>query len=208
MGTVKSRRDEATDATRAALVESATALFAERGYAATSLEDVSGAARVTKGALYHHFPKGKQALFEAVFVEVDRQLAERTVAGIQDGAQGWRLVEQGLDAYLSACADPVVRRVMFAEGPSVLGYDRWRALDGCEARHLLDETLAALAEQGEIGTAPLPLLSRLVFATLGEAGMAVADAEDADAARAEALTLLLAMLRGLRPAQAEARRAT
>jgi AcrR family transcriptional regulator len=65
MTEVKSRREMYSEATRAALLDEATALFAERGYAGTSLEDVASASQVTRGAVYHHFAS-KQALFEAV----------------------------------------------------------------------------------------------------------------------------------------------
>ena len=198
MPDVKSRREDAVDATRAALLDSALALFAERGFAGTSLDDVVAAARVTKGALYHHFRGGKVALFEAVFQEVDRRLAERTTAAIPPGAGPWELVESGLDGYLAACKDPVVRRIMFQEGPVALGWERWRELDGCEGRALLQAVLAGLVEAGEIEPQPLDLLTRLLFTTLGEAGMSVAEAEDADAARAEAKQLLLGLLGGLR----------
>src|SRR5215471_5564610 len=65
MTEVKSRREMYSEATRAALLEEATTLFAERGYSGTSLEDVASASQVTRGAVYHHFAS-KQALFEAV----------------------------------------------------------------------------------------------------------------------------------------------
>lgn len=199
MGHVKSRREDNVDATRSALIESALALFAEQGFAATSLDEVTRAARVTKGALYHHFPGGKLALFEAVFVEVDRRLAERTAAGITPGATGWDLVESGLDAYLEACGDPVVRRVMFQEGPVALGWERWRDLDGCSARELLEHSLRDLIDAGAIRPQPLGLLTRLVFTTLGEAGMTVAEADDQQTARHEARQLIMGLLAGLRP---------
>jgi AcrR family transcriptional regulator len=199
MGEVKSRREEAVDATRAALVEQATALFTEKGFAATSLDDVTRAARVTKGALYHHFPGGKLALFEEVFQDVDARLAERTAAGIAPGADGWELVEQGLDAYLEACSDPVVRRVMFQEGPVALGWERWRELDGCSARELLEHSLRDLMDSGQLRRQPLELLVRLVFTTLGEAGMTVAEADEPEQARAQAKALIMGLLGGLRP---------
>lgn len=199
MESVKSRREEAVDATRAALVDSALRLFTERGFAATSLDDVVRDARVTKGALYHHFKGGKLALFEAVFEEVDLRLAERTAAATPEGGSPWALVHAGLDAYLEACADPVVRRIMFQEGPVALGWSRWRELDGCSSRGLLQGVLQALMDAGEIRPQPLDLLTRLLFTTLGEAGMSVAEAADQDAARAEAKALMIALLEGLRP---------
>ena len=205
MGDVKSRREEAVDATRAALLESALRLFTERGFAATSLDDVVREARVTKGALYHHFKGGKLALFEAVFEEVDLRLAERTAAAVPDGAGPWELVEAGLDGYLEACADPVVRRIMFQEGPVALGWSRWRELDGCSARELLYGAVQGLLDAGEIRPQPVHLLTRLLFTTLGEAGMSVAEAEDQEAARGEVKALMLALLDGLRPEAASAR---
>ena len=199
MGLVKSRREEAVDATRTALLESALRLFTERGFAATSLDDVVRDARVTKGALYHHFKGGKLALFEAVFEEVDLRLAERTAAATPEGGSPWAMVHSGLDAYLEACSDPVVRRIMFQEGPVALGWARWRELDGCSSRGLLQGVLQALMDAGEIRPQPLDLLTRLLFTTLGEAGMSVAEAADQDAARAEAKGLMIALLEGLRP---------
>ncbi len=198
MEPVKSRRAENVDATRTALVESALALFSEHGYAATSLDDVTRAARVTKGALYHHFPGGKNALFEAVFVEVDRRLAERTAELIPPGTSGWELVEVGLDAYLEACSDPVARRIMFEQGPVALGWQRWRELDGCACRVLLEDSLRLLMDEGELRPLPLDMLSRLVFHALGEAGMTVAESEDPASARRHAHELLLGLLSGLR----------
>ena len=198
MEDVKSRREEQVDATRAALVASALDQFSSAGFAATSLDDVARAARVTKGALYHHFPGGKLALFEAVFVEVDRRLAEQTAAGIPAGATGWDLVEHGLDAYLQACRDPAVRRIMFQEGPVALGWQRWRELDGCEGRQLLELTLRSLVDEGMLVDQPVEMLARLLFTTLGEAGMSVAEADDPDAAPREARELLLGLLSGLR----------
>ena len=69
-----SRRQEYSASTRRALVDVATELFTAQGYAGTSLDEIVGGARVTKGALYHHF-SGKQALFESVFEKVEERSA-------------------------------------------------------------------------------------------------------------------------------------
>jgi AcrR family transcriptional regulator len=198
MDIVKSRREEAVDATRTALLESALRLFTDRGFAATSLDDVVRDARVTKGALYHHFKGGKMALFEEVFQEVDRRLAERVAAAVPPGAGPWELVEAGLDAYLRACSEEIFRRIMFQEGPVALGWERWRELDGCSCRDILSAALQGLLDAGEIRPQPAELLGRLMFTTLGEAGMSVAEAQDQDAARAEAKQLILSLIEGLR----------
>lgn len=62
---VRRRRKEARPAE---IIEAALATFAERGFAATRLEEVARCAGVGKGTLYLYFPS-KQALFEAVVRE-------------------------------------------------------------------------------------------------------------------------------------------
>ncbi|MEQ1503967.1 MAG: TetR family transcriptional regulator [Myxococcota bacterium] len=71
--------------TREAVVDAALAAFAERGFAATRLEEIAVRAGATRGALYHHFDD-KGALWTAVLRErwpmvVDPLLAERLGPG-------------------------------------------------------------------------------------------------------------------------------
>jgi len=65
--------------TRQALLQSARKAFAERGYAATSLEGLARTLGLTKAAVYHHFTS-KRALLEALLqeglVETQRVLAQ------------------------------------------------------------------------------------------------------------------------------------
>ena len=68
-----SLRAEQVAQTRAALVAAGRLLFGTKGFAATSVEDIARAARVTTGALYHHFPT-KAAVFEAVFEQVHTEM--------------------------------------------------------------------------------------------------------------------------------------
>src|SRR5437773_5827824 len=114
MQDVKSRREMYSEATRAALLDAATTLFAERGYAGTSLEDVATAARVTRGAVYHHFA-GKQALFEAVLDQQERQAdAQIVAAAVADDP--WQAATQALDAFLTKCCEPAYSRLVWVEG--------------------------------------------------------------------------------------------
>jgi AcrR family transcriptional regulator len=48
------------------LVDAAARQFIERGYAAVSMQDVAGAAKLTKGAVYGHFRSKGQLLVEVV----------------------------------------------------------------------------------------------------------------------------------------------
>ena len=61
--------------TRERIVAAAVALFAERGFDATSVNEVVLRAGVAKGALYHHFASKDDLLYEVYRELVDRQLA-------------------------------------------------------------------------------------------------------------------------------------
>ena len=96
---------ERTEATTAALVDAARELFARDGYDATSLDAVAARAKVTKGAVYHHF-EGKRQLFEAVFSrEVERMTAPLSAAYVRK-KDPWDAFGAGCRAFLDECLDP------------------------------------------------------------------------------------------------------
>src|SRR5919109_3664921 len=99
MSRPKSRRELYSEATRAALLETARAMFAERGFARTSLDEIANATQVTRGAVYHHF-ESKQALFEAVLESLEKDMAERVVAAAAGQPDPWQAALAGLDAFL------------------------------------------------------------------------------------------------------------
>src|SRR6266568_6603713 len=72
-------RSQHAEATRRAVLDAARSLFGRRGYAQTSVDEIADAARVTKGAVYHHFA-GKEALFRAVHAEVEAEAQARAAA--------------------------------------------------------------------------------------------------------------------------------
>ena len=145
MQQVRSRRELYSEATRAALLDEATRLFAQRGYARTSLEDVAAASRVTRGAVYHHFD-GKQALFEAVLDAqetraIARITAAATAADPLDAARG------ALDAFLDQCCNPVYGSLVWLEGPTALGWHRWRECEQKYKNGLVERFITALVER-------------------------------------------------------------
>src|SRR4051812_4771201 len=110
---------EQTERTRAALIAAGRALFADRGFADTSTEELVRAAGVTRGALYHHF-RDKRDLFEAVYEDVEQSLVAKIASSITTATDPLDVLRQGADAFLDACLDPAVRRIALLEGPSVL----------------------------------------------------------------------------------------
>src|ERR1700751_5852832 len=101
----RSRRELYSEATRAALLDEATRLFATRGYAGTFLEDVAAASQVNRGAVYNLF-YGKKSLFDAVRdAQEPRAIARITAAAT--AADPLNEALQALDAFLDQCCDPV-----------------------------------------------------------------------------------------------------
>jgi AcrR family transcriptional regulator len=194
---MRSRREEYTELTRRALLDSAAAAFVERGYADASLDEIARGARVTKGALYHHFA-GKQELFRAVFEEVEAEMIQGVLRAGADEPDQWRRLLAGIRAFLDACTTPRYRRIALEEGPAALGWERWREIDHRYSLRLVRTPLARLMSAGVLRRQPVDLMARMVLAALTEAGLAVATASDRDAARAEAEELVTALLSGFR----------
>lgn len=196
----RSRREEYSETTRAALVTSALEMFSQSGYAEASLDAIASAARVTKGALYHHFPGGKKALFIAAFEEIERQVHERLVgAAAAETGSAWDASRAGLRAFLDICLEPTYRRVVWQEGPHVLGFGAWWE---CEERYsigLIRSMLAKLMDAGEIERLPLDPLARTLSGALAGAATAMSIADDPQRVRAEFEEVIARLLAGLRP---------
>jgi AcrR family transcriptional regulator len=65
-GVARATRAESKERTRQRLLAEAQRLFRERGYAATSLEQIAEAAQVTKGAIYGHFASKEDLMLSAI----------------------------------------------------------------------------------------------------------------------------------------------
>ena len=182
MTEVKSRREMYSEATRAALLDEATALFAERGYAGTSLEDVASASQVTRGAVYHHFAS-KQALFEAVLQLQEARAMEAVAAAATAAADPGDAAILALDAYLQQCCDPVYGRLVWLEGPAALGWRRWRECERNYAYGLVERFIRDLVGGGYLDGTGFDTLVQFSFWMLGGAGLAMAEAAPLDKPR-------------------------
>lgn len=177
---VKSRRQDNTAATRAAVVAAAAELFASASYQATSIDDVAAAARVSKGAVYHHF-HDKRQLFETVFRDVLADLLhEITTATTGHDNNPWDRALAGVDAFLAGIKPPTRRRILFEEGPAALGYQRHREIDNEMALPLISATIQSLIAHGYIAPIPVTLTTRVLLRAIVEAGMAAYSGENPD----------------------------
>lgn len=195
---VKSKKVQQGELTRQALLEAARALFGERGYAATSLDQVVQTANVTKGALYHHFD-GKQELFGAVYKQVKREASERAATAFLE-PDPWVDLCAGCHAMLDAHLDPLVQRIVLQDAPAVLDADTIRHVDTHYGAVVLRGALRRAIRAGIIRPLPLKTLALMLTGAILEGCMAIADSDDPSGARAEAGNVLTALLEGLRPA--------
>ena len=160
---------EQSERTRRALLDAARALFAEHGYAATSTAEVVRQAQVTRGALYYHFPD-KAALFHAVYEEQRTALLHAITERIQSTAGDlWqRVIVAACHAFLDKAADPRVRRILYVDGPAVLG--RTAIQQSGLGLERVRQGMAPLIAAGRIDPLPLDPLLHLLWANCFEAG--------------------------------------
>jgi AcrR family transcriptional regulator len=191
------RREAEARATRETLIEAALELFTERGYAAVGTEEIVARAKLTRGALYHHFAD-KRDLFRAVFQRVEGDLMERIGARMEAVDDPWELMLAGMRAFLDACEEPAVKQIALTDAPAVLGWKEWREIDN---RHGLGLTRAALegaVAAGMLRPIAVEPMAHLFVAALSEAAFVIAYADRPRKARAEVEQALLQLVEGLR----------
>jgi AcrR family transcriptional regulator len=193
---VKSKKVQQGEMTRQALLQAARALFGERGYAATPLEEITSAANVTKGALYHHFD-GKQELFAAVYEQVKREVSEQAATAFLMPDQ-WEALCAGCEALLDAHLDPPVRRILLHDAQAVLDADTIRRVENRYGAVVLRGALRRSIRAGVIQPLPLKTLALMLTGAILEGCMAIADADDQSQAREDVGQVLTSLLRGLR----------
>jgi AcrR family transcriptional regulator len=182
---------ERTAATRQALVAAARPLFGSEGYAAVGTERIARQAGVTRGALYHQFAD-KAELFAAVLDEVEGEIAIRMIGAVagRDPADTAALLLAGADAFLDACAEPDIQRIVLLDGPSVLGWERWRAICLHHSVGIVAALLTNGIERGAIARQPVDPLTHVLVGAVDEAALYVARADDPVRARADIAAVL------------------
>ena len=177
--------------TRAALLAAALDAFATDGYDGVGTEAIVRAAGVTRGALYHHFAD-KADLLAAVVAEVADNVSS-TIAGSLgdlDPDDTLAVLVAGVDAWLDACAEPAVQRILLIDGPRVLGWDRWRELGMRAGAGLIEALLLDGIARGTIPDQPVTPLVHVLVGALDEAALYVARADDPVTARREVAAVL------------------
>ncbi len=182
--------------TRGALLAHARGLFTEAGYAGAAIEEIVAAAGITRSTLYYHFAD-KLDLFRAAFEELAQEVATRIEEAARAGKGSAAALRAGCHAWLDACLDPAVQRIVLLDGPSVLGWEEWRRIDARYGIRALRELLEAAKDDGSIPKQPAWPLALLLAGALNEAALEIALAPDRRAARRSVGRALDTLLDGL-----------
>lgn len=166
------RKEQAAE-TRQKLLDTARRLFAQNGYAATSVRQLHRTAGLTDGILYHYFPGGKQELFHAI-IEADLgQIVSDTLDKehefsnyplekvLEEIYQIWlHLLEQYYDIFRIMFCEHEVREVIDADELSHILAARQQWFP-----HLLKER----ASKGEICEIDYNFATAMVFSVMFDA---------------------------------------
>jgi len=191
-------RSQHAEATRRAVLTAARSLFGAKGYAQTSVDEIADAARVTKGAVYHHFA-GKEALFRAVYDEAEGDVYERVVAAGDPGVPPVDQIVAMVNVYLDAALDQEIRRITLIDGPTVLGQEPDPSAEQRANIESVRLFIATAIEDGQIADLNPGVLTDLIGGLAWVGALLIARASDPGVTRAELGKALDAMLRGLAP---------
>ncbi|TFZ47476.1 TetR/AcrR family transcriptional regulator [Stenotrophomonas maltophilia] len=183
--------------TRATLLATARRVFSELGYAATSMDDLTAQAGLTRGALYHHFGD-KKGLLAAVVAQLDAETDVRLQA-ISDGADdAWDGFVQRCRAYLQMALEPEIQRIVLRDARAVLGGASPESQQYCvnSMQRLIEQLIA----QGVVAPVDAQALASLIYGSLAEAAFWIAEGEQGDVRLKQATAALEMLLRGLKSA--------
>ncbi|HZB90755.1 MAG TPA: helix-turn-helix domain-containing protein [Stellaceae bacterium] len=191
---MKSRKQANVEETRKALLTAARRHFARRGYSDAEIGRIARDARVTTGAVYHHF-SSKKGLFQAVAEELEAEIL--AAAANPPGDDVWARLRNGYEALIDVCAAPAVQRIIFVEAPQVIGPAEWREIELRYAFGVLRSVLTGLVAQQVLRRYPVDLLAQILLALLRETSAEVAKAPKDRKRRAEVSDLVSRLFNAL-----------
>lgn len=189
------RRAEKMEETRTKLIAAARKAFAEKGFAAASMDDLTASVGLTRGALYHNFGD-KKGLLAAVVTQIDSEMAQGAKhAAAQSGDDQQKLLAEGI-AYIKMALDEEVRRIVLLDGPAFLGDPtKWPSQNTC-----LDatrESLSDLIEGGVIKPVDVDATAWLLNGAALNAAQWVAASDDPKQALPKAIEVFTLLVSGV-----------
>lgn len=170
------RRAQMVEETRTKLIQAAREAFAAKGYAAASMDDLTAAAGLTRGALYHNFGD-KKGLLQAVVEQIDAEMGARARAAQEGAESAWHGFMAENIAYIEMALEPEIQRIMLRDGPAVLGDpSQWPSQNVCLGRSTC--AIQALIEDGVVKPVDAEATARLLNGAALNASLWIAAAED------------------------------
>ncbi|MFH1805869.1 MAG: TetR/AcrR family transcriptional regulator [Pseudomonadota bacterium] len=188
------RRLETMEENRRKLIAAGRKAFGTEGFAASSMDELTAAVGLTRGALYHNFGD-KKGLLAAVVAQVDGEMAARARMASHDAGDAWeQLLAEGA-AYIAMALDSEVRRIVLLDGPAFLGDpSHWPSQNAClEATKQAVETLIA---DGVMKRVDIEAAARLLCGAALNAALWVADSDDPQSALPRAVEAFRLMAEG------------
>jgi AcrR family transcriptional regulator len=180
---------------RAKLIAAARKAFADKGYAAASMDVLTAEAGLTRGALYHNFGD-KRGLFAAVVDQIDTEMAERAKARGAAAGEGWNALLAEGAAYIDMALDPEVQRIVLLDGPAVLGDPSgWPSQNSC--LQVTREAVESLMGQGVLKPLDAEAAARLISGAALNAAMWVAASAEPESVLPRAKEAFQALAEGL-----------
>lgn len=190
------RRAQMVEETRAKLIQAARRAFARQGYSAASMDDLTAAAGLTRGALYHNFGD-KKGLLQAVVDQIDGEMLERMRAAQEHAANQWQGLLQESVAYIEMALEPEIQRIMLLDGPAVLGDpSQWPNQTACLRR--TESILQGLIDDGTLKPVDAEAAARLINGAALNAALWIAATDDPQAVLKKAVEAFLELATGLR----------
>ena len=180
--------------TRALLIVKARTIFSERGYADTSMDELTALASLTRGALYHHFGD-KKGLLSAVVEQIDAEMDQRLQAITDNAADAWDGFRQRCRAYLEMALEPQIQRIVLRDARAVLGGTSPDAQRHCVES--MQQLIHLLIQQGIVVDVNPQALALLIYGSLVEAAFWIADSKDGDKRLAQSVVALELLLSGI-----------
>lgn len=196
MEPARTRREEYAEATYAALLDSAAACFMESGFAATSLDAVARRARVTKGAIYHHFAS-KRDLFMAVLERQEEISSRRTLEAGSAETDPWSGIVAALDAFFDSISDPVYQRLCWVEGPAALGFEDWWACGERYEIEVIRGLMERIAEAGVLLVEDVDMLANVMYGCVAAGVLMMARSDDPARELGRFRTVILQVMAGI-----------
>jgi len=190
------RRAETMEENRAKLIAAARTAFAEKGFAAASMDELTASVGLTRGALYHNFGD-KKGLLAAVVAQVDGEMAQQAKAAASGVSDAWeKLVAEGI-AYIRMAMDGEVQRIVLRDGPAFLGDpSQWPSQNSClEATR---ETITRLIDIGIMKPVNVDAAAHLLNSAALNAALWVASSSEPEKALPKMIDVFTQLAGGLR----------